>query len=116
MPISPDSTYRDIYANIGMEEAVDVGSVFTKSTYMKNADGSKGALQVTFAMIKREPGYYAEGGNFEYVMMPNDGTNDYEVNPNGMLPADGSEMRGMLANCASCHAKTSEYLFVRGSK
>jgi hypothetical protein len=61
---------------------------------MKLADGSKGMLQVTFAMIKREEGYYPLGGDFEYVMMPNDGSNDYEVNPNGMLPADGSEMRG----------------------
>ena len=114
MPISVDSTYRDIYSNIGEKENVRVGAVFTKSTYMKHADGSKGALQVTFAMIKREDGYYPLGGDFEYVMMPNDGSNDYDVNPNGMLPDEGSEMRGQLANCASCHAKTSEYLFVRG--
>ncbi len=114
MPISVDSTYRDIYSGIGEKENVDVGTIFTKGTFMKHADGSKGALQVTFAMIKREEGYYPVGGDFEYVMMPFNADNDYGTNPNGMLPDEGSEMRGQLANCASCHAKVDEYLFVRG--
>ncbi len=83
---------------------------------MKNADGSKGALQVTFAMIKREPGYFIDGGDWEYVMMPNDGSNDYDMHPNGMLPDEGSDMRGQMANCASCHAKAgASYSFVRSN-
>ena len=115
MPISPDSTFRDIYSNLLPQENINVGTIVTKSTFMKHADGSKGALQVTFAMIKREPGYFPTGGDFEYVMMPNDGSNDYEAHPNGMLPPESAtEMRGQLGNCASCHAKAgSSYLFVR---
>jgi hypothetical protein len=114
MPISPDSTFRDIYSGIGSNVGVNVGTIFTKGTFMKNADGSKGPLQVTFAMIKREEGYYPDGGDFEYVMMPYDASNDYETNPNGLLPEVGSAMRGQLANCASCHAKVGGYLFSRG--
>lgn len=114
-PWSPDSTYRDIYSSILAQEDINVGSIFTKKTYIRNADGSYGDLQVTFAMIKREPGYFTAGGDFEYVMMPNDGSNDYNTNPMGMLPPEGSQMRGQLANCAGCHEKAtgSDYLFVR---
>lgn len=113
-PLSPDSSYRDIYSNILSQEKIDVGTIFTKGTFMRNADGSRGPLQVTFAMIKREEGYFPAGGDFEYVMMPNDGSNDYTVNPNGTLPPEGAtEMRGQLANCASCHEKTPEFIFAR---
>jgi hypothetical protein len=112
----PNSTFRDIYSNILEKESVDVGTILTKGTFIKNVDGSKGALQVTFAMIKREPGYYPEGGDWEYVMMPNDGTNDYEMHPNGTLPAEGSENRGKLPNCAGCHAEAgSSFSFVRSN-
>ncbi len=113
-PLSPDSTYRDIYSNILAQENIDVGTIFTKGTFMKHADGSRGPLQVTFAMIKREEGYYPAGGDFEYVMMPNDGSNDYIVNPNGTLPPESAtEMRGQLANCASCHEKAPQFVFAR---
>ena len=114
MPLSPDSSFRDIYSNIGSQENIDVGTIFTKGTFMRHADGSKGSLQVTFAMIKREEGYYPAGGDFEYVMMPNDGSNDYSTNPNGMLPPESAtEMRGQLAMCASCHEKTPSFVFAR---
>lgn len=110
----PETTFRDIYSNILPQEAVDVGTILTKGTFMKNADGTKGPLQVTFAMIKREPGYYPEGGDWEYVMMPNDGSNDYDMHPNGTLPADGAEGRGKLESCATCHALAGpSYSFVR---
>ena len=112
--LTSDDTYRDVFSNIGMKEEIRVGAVLTKRTYMKNADGSKGNLLVTFAMIKREEGYYAEGGDFEYVMMPNDGSNDYTINPNGMLPEEGSEMRGRL-QCAGCHSAVPGYSFIRGA-
>ena len=114
MPISPDSTFRDIYSNISSSDNIEVGTIFTKKTWMKNPDGSKGMLQVTFAMAKREAGYNPAGGDFEYVMMPNDGSNDYGVNPNGMLPDESmTEMRGKLGTCAGCHAKITSYIFVR---
>ena len=114
MPISPDSTFRDIYSNIAKSDAIKVGTIFTKKTWMKKPDGSKGMMQVTFAMAKRESGYNPAGGDFEYVMMPNDGSNDYAINPMGMLPdVSNTDMRGKLGTCAGCHAKTSSYIFVR---
>ena len=114
MPISPDSTYRDIYSNIAKSDDIKMGTIFTKKTWMKNPDASKGMLQVTFAMAKREAGYNPAGGDFEYVMMPNDGSNDYDTNPNGMLPdVSNTDMRGKLGTCAGCHAKVSSYIFVR---
>jgi hypothetical protein len=113
--LTTDDTYRDIYSTVGFKssDASEVGTIYTKRTYLKNADGSKGDLLVTFAMAKREAGYYPDGGDWEYVMMPNDGTNDYNDNPNGALPpASASDMRGQLANCAGCHSQASnDYLF-----
>ncbi len=114
MPISPDSTYRNIYSNNSNSNIIEIGTIFTKKTWMKNPDGSKGMLQVTFAMAKREADYNPAGGDFEYVMMPNNGSNDYDTNPNGILPDESNtDMRGKLGTCAGCHAKISSYIFVR---
>jgi len=114
MPISTDSTFRDIYSNIATTDAIKMGTIFTKKTWMKNPDGSKGMMQVTFAMAKRESGYNPAGGDFEYVMMPNDGSNDYGMNPMGMLPDESNTaVRGKLGTCAGCHAKVTSFIFVR---
>ncbi len=114
MAVSADSTFRDIYSNISSSESITLGTIFTKKTYLMNADGSKGMLQVTFAMAKREAGYNTDGGDWEYVMMPNNTGNDFSAQPNGVLPdISETEMRGKLAMCASCHSKKSSYIFVR---
>jgi len=116
LPQSPDSTYRDIYSNILPQEDIQVGAIFAKSVYQRFADGSRGPLLMTFAMIKREEGFYPDGGDFEYVMMPNDGSNDYDINPNGMLPPESAtDMRGKLANCAACHSYASKFVFSRSA-
>ncbi|MCF8309352.1 MAG: cytochrome P460 family protein [Bacteroidales bacterium] len=115
-PISPDSTIRDIYTGLGdVSDEIQKGTVFTKHTFMKNPDGTKGELAVTFAMIKREADYYPEGGDWEYVVMPNDGSTDYDEHPNGVLPDAESDSRGRLANCASCHASAdgNNFLFTK---
>ncbi len=112
-----DDTYRDIYSKTTKSTAAEgMGTIYTKRTYVKNADGSKGDLLVTFAMAKRESGYFTEGGDWEYVMMPNDGSNDYSQNPNGMLPpTSATDMRGQLGTCAGCHAKApNDFLFSAG--
>jgi hypothetical protein len=44
----------------------------------------------TFAMAKRDPGFFPQGGDWEYIV----------------LGADGRlEDRGKLALCARCHAE-----------
>lgn len=50
-------------------------------------------------MIKREPGYYPEGGDWEYEYVD-------------LIP-ERKETRGRLAECAACHAsaKDRDYLF-----
>ncbi len=116
-PISPDSTIRDMFTTMDdISNKIEKGTVVTKHTYMKNPDGSKGKLAVTFAMIKREADYYPEGGDWEYVVMPNDGSTNYEEHPNGTLPPESATgQRGQLANCASCHSSAGggNYLFVK---
>lgn len=114
--LTTDDTYRDVYSNIGLKEDIRVGAVLTKRTYLKNGDDSKGDLLVTFAMIKREEGYWSAGGDWEYIKMGYDGTNDYNTNPNGILPDESmTEIRGQLVNCAGCHSAVPGYSFVRAA-
>lgn len=112
-----DSTYRIIYANrSSLTGDLPKGTIVTKSTYQATPDGMKGdKLFVTFAMIKREAGFDSDNANWEYVMMPNDGSNDYSVHPNGTLPDIGSAMRGAnVGQCKGCHSGAAEgdFLFV----
>lgn len=114
--LPPDSTFRDVYSNLANKtDAISKGTIITKHTFLTNPDGSKGDLAVTFAMIKREAGYYTDGGDWEYVMMPFDANVDYTTMKNGMLPdQSATTMRGQLNMCASCHASGgNDYLFVR---
>ncbi|MBT3802656.1 MAG: hypothetical protein HOG05_16025 [Bacteroidetes bacterium] len=110
-----DSTFRDIFTNLKKNaDDVEKGTIITKHTYLMDNAGMKSDLQVTFAMIKRESGYFADGGDWEYVMMPFDASVDYTMNPNGLLPDTTSTMRGKLANCASCHASGgTDYIFIK---
>ena len=48
-------------------------------------------------------------------MMPNDGSNDFSMHPNGALPDIDSPMRGAdVGQCKSCHsgAAGGDFLFV----
>jgi hypothetical protein len=102
--ISNDSTYRDIFANRTDLSSIPKGTIITKKTHKKLSDGSKGDLQVAFAMIKRESGYDSDNQDWEYVMMPFDADNDYNANPFGKLPDVGADSRGKLAMCIDCHS------------
>jgi mono/diheme cytochrome c family protein len=116
MPLTSDDTFRDVYSNWASNtQTIEPGSIIIKHTYLKKEDGTKGDLAVTFAMVKREAGFWPEGGDWEYIMMPNDGSNDYSAHPNGTLPPEGAASRGMLANCQGCHAAApgNNFLFVR---
>lgn len=100
--ISSDSTTRDIFSTSSTVDEIPAGTIVTKHTYMNNPDGSKGALQVTFAMIKHLEGWWPDGNDWEYVMMPNDGTIDYSATPNGDLSKAAAV--GQLTSCDGCHA------------
>ena len=112
-----DSTFRIIYANrSSLTGDLPKGTIVTKRTYQATPDGMKGdKLFVTFAMIKREAGFDPDNANWEYVMMPNDGSNDYTMHPNGALPDISSAMRGAdVGQCRTCHsgAAAGDFLFV----
>ena len=55
---------------------------------------------VVFAMVKRQPGYDRDGGDWEYLVVTTDGR---------------VEQRGKLALCARCHAEAPhDHLFGGG--
>lgn len=113
--ISADSTMRVVHASSDLKGSLPIGTIVAKNTFHRGIDGNASdQLYVSFAMVKREAGYYTEGGDWEYIMMPNDGSTDYTTHPNGMLPVADTDRRGKLSSCASCHsgAGGGDYLFV----
>ena len=64
-------------------------------------------------MVKREGGYYPEGGDWEYMEIKYDKNTDYTKNPNGILPMLSNDIiRGKIVKCANCHARAgSNFLF-----
>jgi hypothetical protein len=81
------------YEKAPMAAAPPQGSVIVQ-THTERVGGSPGPV---FAMVKREPGFYPAGGDWEYVVTLADGR---------------LEDRGRLALCARCHAEgTTGWLF-----
>lgn len=106
-----DSTIRVVYTNFDdITKTATPGDVIVKHTYLKDENGEKGDLQVTFAMVKREAGYDPDASDWEWVQMPNDAGNDFGINPNGLL--DSAAARGKLDGCKNCHSGGTNYRFV----
>ncbi len=112
--LTSDQTIREVYAsNAG---GLEYMTVLTKRTYMKKADGTKGDLLATFAMVKHEAGYSAESGDWEWFMMPNDPKVDYTKFPNGSITGEGAASgKADMAMCNGCHMKADggDFSFVR---
>lgn len=111
--VPADSTIREVYAAVSsLGSSFSEGQIITKKTYMKDMDGNKGSLLVTFAMFKRESGYDDANQNWEYVQMPYSADVNYDSYPNGMLSADNA-VRGKLTGCIDCHTKAGggDYVF-----
>jgi hypothetical protein len=72
------------------------GSIIVKE---KLLDKIGGKVELLTAMIKRQAGYNAASGNWEYLVLDANGAN--------------VEARGKLANCQSCHSakKETDYVF-----
>jgi hypothetical protein len=77
--------------------ALPLGSVVVKEKYAD--EKATGARQGYALMVKRTPGYFPAGGDWEYVFV--------NENPNQ------STSRGQLTECATCHASQGDrdYLF-----
>lgn len=81
------------YVKLPVATTLPQGSVVVQ----KHTERLGGAAGPLFAMVKREPGYYPAGGDWEYVVTLADGR---------------LEDRGQLGQCARCHAEgTSGWLF-----
>lgn len=110
-----DSTVRMVYgANAQLPSSFPVGTTITKNTFKADKDGNATTMRTaSFAMVKREAGYYPSGGDWEYVLMPFDANADYTTHPNGSLDGAGAS-QGQLVSCVDCHTKArgSDFLFI----
>ena len=62
---------------------------------VRTSSDTSGTLQALTFMVKHEPGYYDEVGDFLFGVTSPDGT--------PQLADDGSTMMGKLGECAQCH-------------
>ncbi|HMI83593.1 MAG TPA: hypothetical protein VK550_05830 [Polyangiaceae bacterium] len=86
--VAVNETALPVYTLLAPSSRFDVGSVLVK----KHTSTRTSAPGPSFAMSKREAGFYPEGGDWEYVV----------------LDAEGHlEDRGKLALCARCHAEAN---------
>ena len=81
--------------------AFPVGGMIVRTT-----TDTSGTLQALTFMVKHEPGYFPEVGDFEFGV----------TDPNGKpaLDTDGSTMMGKLGECASCHEQRADSGFLFG--
>ena len=108
---------RDLFENISLDQHVSVGTIMVRRAYYYPWAHERDSLINTVVMVKREAGYYPEGGDWEYMDIKNYKDTDYAVNPNGMLIASSDNIiRGKITKCANCHAIAgSSFLFHRGN-
>lgn len=107
---------RDLFENISLDNTVKVGTIMARRAYYIPAvHHERDSLINIVVMIKRERGYYPEGGDWEYMDIKYDQNTDYNINPNGMLIAFSDNIiRGKIAKCANCHALAgSNFVFHR---
>jgi len=109
---------RDLFENISLDSHIAVGTIMARKAYYypwKNHE--RDSLINTVVMVKREAGYYPEGGDWEYIDIKYNRNTDYKTNPNGMLVAvNDNIIRGKITKCASCHALAgSNFVFHRSN-
>jgi hypothetical protein len=86
-------TASDTYAGLTRSSHFATGAVLAK----KHTEKDSHAPGPIFVMIKHDPGYFPEGGDWEYLV----------TDPEGWI-----EDRGAIASCARCHAEaTSNWVF-----
>lgn len=122
---SPNQTFRDIYSNrtdlaggggygSGSTPMYPVGTVYVKRMHDRNTTtGAYGARRNTYIMVKQYPGYYPEGGDWQYFAIPQalpDTSNVNNTFPNGWLVR--AAFSGKVALCSDCHKKAPNGKFV----
>lgn len=119
---------RDVFSNISKTVAISEGTIMARAAYNDAAGTSvhsRDNLFATMVMIKREPGYFPSGGDWEYAFIKYTKPADTAGHRYGLLPADAlalasdtidvtkTGIRGKLqTRCASCHANAHDNGFV----
>jgi len=91
--VNPAGTFA-MFAN--WPQTFPKGSVIVKQKYDRNSQ--TGTPILSTVMVKREPGYNPEAGDWEFAVVSGDGKS--------------VEARGKLGNCMSCHASRRNEDFV----
>lgn len=119
---------RDLFASTTKSTTVSEGDIFVRKAYYISSTGypKRDSILNFVIMIKREPGYFTQGDDWEYIKIPYSKATDYTAHPFGELPVDMStstvpdstktSLRGRLqTQCATCHqgAGGSDFLFSR---
>jgi hypothetical protein len=84
--VSTNAAAAAIYTGLVQASRFSVGSVLV-TKHNKKDSGAAGPI---FVMVKREPGFFQAGGDWEYIVTDSDGW---------------IEDRGPLTLCARCHAE-----------
>jgi hypothetical protein len=103
---STDSTYRSVFvsspARLTSADQVRQGTIIVKRVYLADPiTGLKGTRANTYLMIKQYPGYYPEGGDYQYVGISYNPATDFTANPNAIYSQ--AVLNGKIATCANCH-------------
>jgi hypothetical protein len=107
-----DSTIRDVFAAIRRDSTgeISVGSMIAKRVYRKNASGNRDTLAAVFVMYKQPKGYFSEGKDWEFMVLPGSSVNN--LNPNGQVRL--AQERGKMTFCSNCHkAGRKDFLFLQ---
>jgi hypothetical protein len=110
-----NATYRDIYSNRpSLSGTYPVGTVITKRIHDRNTTtGAYGRRRNVYVMVKQFPGYYTEGGDWQYIAIsqdPGDSTKVNSASPNGQLSL--ATFNGRVSLCATCHQSAAGGSFV----
>lgn len=114
-PSALSSDYLDLWvsdfgadAYLAADPGIDgSGTALPEGTIiLRDVLDSGGERAKVTIMVKREPGYFPEGGDFWYGVTDTEGS---------ILPDDsGHEQAGALETCAGCHAGRSSDGFIFG--
>ena len=116
---TPDSTNRSLYTSYPKEMPgrIGPGTLLAKHVYRRNANGTDGERLAVFVMHKQNTGYFSQGGDWDYYVLP--ASSVTAAHPNGQVSealrtVGTHQVFRKAVYCADCHARGgSDYLFSR---
>lgn len=114
-----ESTNRSLYTSYPKETPgrIAPGTLLAKHVFRRNPNGTDGDRLAVFVMHRQNTGYFPEGGDWDYYVLP--ASSVTAAHPNGQL-AEALRTLGThqvfrkARYCADCHARGgSDFLFSR---